>query len=104
MLLCTELLKWYQCASPAARVIYEEFIFTRLTSTGKPCFHDLMVEKIVNDVRKTCGKVYHKGIDVKMEVAAATLPAQDARDASIHALHNNKPYKNKKTIRCLGPY
>ena len=91
MLLCTELLKWYHCASPAARVIYEEFIFTRLTSTGKPCFHDLMVEKTVNDIRKTCGKVYHKGIDVKMEVAAATLPTQDSRDASIHALHNNKP-------------
>ena len=26
-----------------------------------------------------------------MEVTAATLPTQDARDASIYALHNNKP-------------
>ena len=89
MLLCTELLIWYHCASPAERIIYEKFIFTRVTSNGKSCFHDLFVELSVKDLRRECGKVHTKGMDTKVEVAAAMIPSTAGNDSSIQTLRGN---------------
>lgn len=86
MLLCTELLIWYHCASPAERIIYEKFIFTRLTSNGKSCFHDLFVELSVKDLRRDCGRVHTKGMDTKVEVAAAMIPSTAGNDDSMQTL------------------
>ena len=99
MLLCTELLIWYHCASPAERIIYEKFVFTRLTSNGKSCFHDLFVELSVKDLRRECGKVYTKGMDTKVEVAAAMIPSTAGNDSSIQTLHGNSRKDGPTTHR-----
>lgn len=89
MMLCTELLIWYDCASDAERLIYGRFIFTRLTANGKSCFHDLFVELSVMDTRKVCGRVSVKGLETKLNHAAATIPANSGRDSSAQILRGN---------------
>lgn len=89
MMLCTELLIWYDCASDAERLIYERFIFTRLTANGKSCFHDLFVELSVMDTRQVCGRVSVKGLETKLKHAAATIPTVSGRDSSAQTLRGN---------------
>ena len=79
MFLCQDLLKWYYCASPALRKIYDEFIFTQVTSNHQPIFHDCFVEKSVMHVRKRNGKKHYRGIDLAMEMAAANIPISNGR-------------------------
>jgi len=72
--LCTNLLKWYHCASPAQRKIYESFIFTQVTAHNKPVFHDAFVEiYVVMPTRQQLGKVYRRGLELGIESAAATI-------------------------------
>jgi len=72
--LCQDLLKWYYCASDAQKIVYEQFIFTQLTAWGNAIFHDYHVELNVMNIREYCGKTHYAGIDLDMEVVAATLP------------------------------
>ena len=67
MLLCTELLIWYHCASPAERIIYEKFIFTRLTSNGKSCFHDLFEELSIKVFGANAGRCTPSAWTLKMK-------------------------------------
>jgi hypothetical protein len=82
MRLCQNLLRWYYCVSPAERKIYDEFIFTQLTSNGNPIFHDNSVENAVKDLRGLVGKVYRQGMGIAMETAAAEIPLS-ARTSSV---------------------
>ena len=93
MYLCQDLLKWYHCASDAQRVIYEKCVFTQLTASGRGHFHDNSVEDIVMDARSSVGKVYRKGMDLAMEVFAATISESD----SVHQYTSDLHYNESRT-------
>jgi hypothetical protein len=88
MRLCQNLLRWYYCASPANKKIYSDFIFTQLTSNGKPIFHDNSVENAVRDLRAVNGHVYRQGMGLAMEVAAAAIPLSDGTNSATRDLRN----------------
>ena len=90
MYLCQDLLKWYHCASDAQRLIYEKCVFTQLTALGKPIFHDNAVENIVRDFRNALGKIYRKGMDLEMELVAATISERDSVNEYTSDLHYNE--------------
>jgi hypothetical protein len=90
MFLCQDLLKWYHCASPAMRKIYDEFIFTQLTSNNQPIFHDCFVEQSVMHVRKIAGKKYYRGIDLALEMAATNIPISNSRRTEARDLNNSE--------------
>lgn len=87
--LCQELLKQWHCASPAQRIIYSHFIFTRKTSRGTSIFHDFLVELDVMNIRGDLGKVWRKGHDLSMELVASELPDRPAQSTNTRDLHNN---------------
>jgi hypothetical protein len=87
--LCQELLKQWHCASPAQRIIYSHFIFTRKTSRGTSIFHDFLVELDVMNIRGDLGKVWRKGHDLSMELVASELPDRPAKSTNTRDLHNN---------------
>ena len=101
MFLCQDLLKWYHCASPAMRKIYDEFIFTQLTSNNQPIFHDCFVEQSVMHVRKWTGKKHYRGIDLAMEMAAASIPISNSRRTEGRDLNNSEdtsqPHRRQQT-------
>lgn len=88
MNLCQGLLKWYYCSSPAQRKIYEEFIFTQLSTHGSSIFHDNCVEQSVKDLRKHLGKNHRRGMPLAMELAAASIPLSDGSNSAARNLHN----------------
>jgi hypothetical protein len=101
MFLCQDLLKWYHCASPALRKIYDEFIFTQLTLNNQPIFHDCFVEQSVMHVRKWTGKKHYRGIDLAMEMAAASIPISNSRRTEGRDLNNSddtsQPHRRQQT-------
>jgi len=72
-----DLLRWYYCASPAQRKIYDNCIFTQTTSKGVSVFHDYFVELSVKDLREFTGKVYYQGLGAELEYLTATIPERD---------------------------
>ena len=97
--LCQDLLKWYYCASDAQKIVYEQFIFTQLTAWGNAIFHDYHVELNVMNIREYCGKTHYAGIDLDMEVVAATLPNSNSVNNQTRTLHNKDSKSNSTRSR-----
>lgn len=74
MRLVSDLLQWYECASPAHKVIYGELIYTQVTSFGKSRWSDLSMETTIGHFRKLCGRKQTRGTGRKMEHACQTIP------------------------------
>ena len=89
MNLCQEILKWYYCASPAQRKIYEELIFTQLTANGTPIFHDIFVELSVMNIRAYAGKTHYRGLDLAMELIAAKMSMSAGENTSTRTLRDS---------------
>ncbi|EJK60908.1 hypothetical protein THAOC_18675 [Thalassiosira oceanica] len=73
--LACDLLIFMKCASPSMRKLFQEEIFTRPTETGGSQPADQAMERSVKHMRQVCGKTYRKGLDKKLESAAATRPS-----------------------------
>ncbi|EJK63705.1 hypothetical protein THAOC_15623 [Thalassiosira oceanica] len=74
--LACDLLIFMKCASPSMRKLFQEEIFTRPTETGGSQPADQAMERSVKHMRQECGKTYRKGLDKKLEAAAATRPSK----------------------------
>lgn len=74
MRLVSDLLQWYECASPALQVIYQELIYTQVTSFGKSRWADLSMETTIGHFRKLCGRKHTRGTGIKLEHACHTIP------------------------------
>ena len=99
--LCQDLLKFYHCASPAQRKLYESFIFTQTTKHGKSIFHDAFVEvRCVKGLRTELGKVSRKGMEVAMEAAAASIPGNEGRDTSSTNLRGTTQVQSSASRSC----
>ena len=91
MRICCDLLIWWHCASYAERIIYEEFIFTQLTTKGTSIFTDLFMELSVMDIRAMLGKVYRAGMKLAMEHQTTEIPNRNSVSNATKVLRNN-PY------------
>jgi len=72
--LACDLLVFMECASPATKALYANEMFTRMTSTGKPQFTDLSMEKSVGHVRGQLGKKDRRGMEKKFEHVCEEIP------------------------------
>ena len=62
-----DLLIFMKCASPAMKQLYANEIFTRLTPTGGLVYSDERMEKVVRDIRNSCGKLAVDGLETRIE-------------------------------------
>ncbi|KAL7540626.1 hypothetical protein ACHAXR_010257 [Thalassiosira sp. AJA248-18] len=71
-----DLLQFWKCASPALKILYENEIFTGLTSQGTSLPRDECMEWSVKHTRKHNGKVERKGMQKNLEKSVSTIPSQ----------------------------
>jgi len=84
----SEFLVRWECMSEADRVLYEYFMFTVETGSGKPIFIDRFVEWTVMEVRDVLGK---HSVGKRMQTALTTLVLflKERKKAKVEMEHNS---------------
>jgi len=73
--ICTEFLHWWATSSDAEKILFKNFIYTKLTAHGRPIWADRCVEKTMMHLRMFLGK--HKGQGQDVKVLHSALGMQD---------------------------
>jgi hypothetical protein len=78
-----DMLVWWETASEAEKILFEQCILTRRTAEGKPVFVDRLQEMFNTVFRFKCGKVWHPGLAHNVLKTALNLgEIQDQKKAA----------------------
>jgi hypothetical protein len=69
----SELFKWWECASDAAKELFKKVIITKKTKDGNTIYTDRFFEWFIKAMRETVGKFYRAGSDNKVIKQALLL-------------------------------
>jgi hypothetical protein len=67
-------LYWWETASPAEKVIFKEFVFTRLSQNGLPIWSDCCIEWTMGHIQEFMGKHHHLGHEAKLHRIVPEIP------------------------------
>lgn len=89
--IATETVVWWELASDAEKVIFENCILTRKTAKGKPAYLDRLQEMMNTYFRFKVGDTWTPSTKSLMEKAAFDVYSQEAHKRNIDNFRNQKP-------------
>ena len=69
-----DFLYWWETSSPAEKVIFQEFIYTRLSQNGLPLWSDHCIDWTMGHIHKFMGKHHWSGNEAKMHRIVPEIP------------------------------
>ena len=92
--LVCELLEWFQLASDAERILFENFFFTKISNNGKPIWVDRGVEWTVRHIRAFLGhRVRSKNHDEYVNRVVGEIPFRVRATRDLRYLLESEKHK-----------